>query len=452
MYNENNFSVKNIIIQFLFVALFIFILIWLFPLKSDIKNVSKLDSSNNQDDLSVFYDRIFNENVISMKESAKSYFTIPRLPVNVGDKKKITLKEMLDLKIILPFKDKNNDTCDLDNSYVEVTKYDEEYVMKVNLKCGEEENYLLVHMGCYDYCSTTICEKNKSDIKTPVIYNAKPQKEVSSSSKTTIYSSKKPTTKTIKPTTTTTAKPTTTTTKPTTTTTTTTTIEKEYLYEYVKTTDGYYKESDWSDWQTTKVVASSTVSVKTKTVETKKLIGYNITKTVDKNQPIYDYKMVNTGTEQIKVCNKYDYVSSSNTVVNNDWIYEGLVTLYYVPTSTSLVKYEYVKSADESCSSNCSSAVGRIYRKYSKSTTDLTKYTCVDSSIKTVQLSTEVKTITGYKTVETKEPVYQTTTSTYYSYKTRTWVPGTKNIVWSKYNDTTLLNNGYKYTSNKKEK
>ena len=42
MYTEQtNFSIKNVILQFLFVALFIFILIWLFPLKSDLKKAEK---------------------------------------------------------------------------------------------------------------------------------------------------------------------------------------------------------------------------------------------------------------------------------------------------------------------------------------------------------------------------------------------------------------------------
>ena len=143
MYNENsNFSVKNVIVQFLFIALFVFILIWLFPLKSDLRNLKT--TSNDDSAYSVLLDRIFNENIIAMKDAAKSYYTLERLPQNVGDKVKMTLGEMLEKKIILPFKDKNGKTCDLEASYVEVTKYDTEYLMKVNLKCGEEENYLLV--------------------------------------------------------------------------------------------------------------------------------------------------------------------------------------------------------------------------------------------------------------------------------------------------------------------
>ena len=31
-----------------------------------------------------------------------------------------------------------------------------EYQMKVNLECGEEEEHIIVIMGCYDYCDTDI--------------------------------------------------------------------------------------------------------------------------------------------------------------------------------------------------------------------------------------------------------------------------------------------------------
>ena len=51
-------------------------------------------------DNSVLYDAIFNTNVLMMKDSAKSYLTTPRLPKKVGDKVKLTLGKMLELKII----------------------------------------------------------------------------------------------------------------------------------------------------------------------------------------------------------------------------------------------------------------------------------------------------------------------------------------------------------------
>lgn len=112
MYTEKrekeSFNFKSVILQFLFVALFIFILMWLFPMKSDLKkamNASTNTTKGETTDLSIFYDQIFNNNVVSMKEAAKSYFTTPRLPQNIGDKVKLTLGDMLDKKIILPFVD-----------------------------------------------------------------------------------------------------------------------------------------------------------------------------------------------------------------------------------------------------------------------------------------------------------------------------------------------------------
>lgn len=452
MYNDNtnsSFSMRNVIIQFLFVALFIFILIWLFPLKSDLNNA--LESCGGNSECTILYDRIFNQNVLNMKDAAKDYFTIERLPKNVNDSVKITLGKMLDEKLILPFTDKNGDSCDLEASYVEVTKKDNEYVMKVNLKCGEQENYILVYMGCYDYCSTLICEKNKSDVKKPVIYSPQTNQPVVNKpvvNKPTNNENKVPdinididinnsntnnnSNNTQKPVT---PEPT----------------VKEYLYEYVKETNGYYKESDWSEYSETPVSASSTTSVRTKTVQKRKLIGYNVTTSYDKTKPIYANKVVTTGTEEIRVCDEYGYVTAG-TSQGSEWIYQGLVTLYSAPTSTSSVKYEFVRFADESCSLTCSSSVGMIFRKYTKSSTSTSKYTCTKSSIKSITLTTTVKTITGYEKKVTKEPVYNYSTVKMYSYKTRTYVNGTKDIKWSVKNDTSLLNNGYSYTGNYKQK
>ena len=48
------------------------------------------------------------------------------------------------MKLLLPFKDKNGKTCDTQKSYVTLTKKENEYEMKVNLKCSEEEDKLNV--------------------------------------------------------------------------------------------------------------------------------------------------------------------------------------------------------------------------------------------------------------------------------------------------------------------
>ena len=81
MYEErrDKFSIKDILIQVLFVAIFIFLLMWLFPMKKDVKNALKNLNIENPN-LQPLYDQIFNNNVQTMKEAAISYYTTPSLP------------------------------------------------------------------------------------------------------------------------------------------------------------------------------------------------------------------------------------------------------------------------------------------------------------------------------------------------------------------------------------
>ena len=119
------------------------------------------------DALNPLKDQIFNANVQTMKEAGITYFTSERLPENIGDKKTLTLQQMLDMKLIIPFTDRNGNSCDVQKSYVSLEKQETEYLMKVNLKCGEEEDYILVHLGCYSYCTKDICEAKPQSTEKP---------------------------------------------------------------------------------------------------------------------------------------------------------------------------------------------------------------------------------------------------------------------------------------------
>ena len=103
MYNErrDSFSLKDAILQILFVVLFVFLMLWLFPSKQYI-----------DDAVEPFYDRIFMENILIMKDAAKGYYTNERLPQTVGDKASMTLGKMIDEKLVLPLKDSNGELCD----------------------------------------------------------------------------------------------------------------------------------------------------------------------------------------------------------------------------------------------------------------------------------------------------------------------------------------------------
>ena len=151
MYAEEerrSFPLRDFLLKLLLIIIFVLLLVWLLPIP----------------DLTGLNNRIFNANVNEMKEAAISYFTTERLPQKEGDSVTLTLQEMLDMKLILPFTDKNGDTCDTQKSYVTLTKKETEYEMKVYLKCNEEEDYIIVHLGCYSYCESAICEKEEEEV------------------------------------------------------------------------------------------------------------------------------------------------------------------------------------------------------------------------------------------------------------------------------------------------
>ena len=140
---------KDLIVKLIFFVIFVLILMWLFP---KVPNMTP------------FYSNVFRENVSYMQDAAKSYYTNERLPKNIGDMAEMTLQDMIDKNLIIPFVDKDGNPCDTNASYVQVTKESsEEYSLKVNLVCDTESSYIIEVLGCYDYCDGGLCEKESED-------------------------------------------------------------------------------------------------------------------------------------------------------------------------------------------------------------------------------------------------------------------------------------------------
>ena len=399
---------KDFIMKLILVIIFVLLLLWLVPWPN-------MDSYLNA--LNPLKDQIFNSNVQTMKEAGITYFTSERLPKNVGDKTTLTLQEMLDKKLILPFTDRNGNSCDVTKSYVSLEKKDTEYLMKVNLKCGEEEDYILVHLGCYSYCTTDICE-------------AKPQKTEKPS--TTPVAVKTPT-PTTKPTPTSTSNPTKTptykpkytckfvngeywgkdstvvdqatyedqcVTKPT----PTPVVDKEY--EYKKETSTYYAReySNWSNWTEYELGKNETIPKSTDTKEYVDL-GYVKTKVGRKEAVIdvvyfdkpYQYQY---GTVNVTVCAEKEYVVETVTTVtytettttttttpgytiteggqqlvqiNGDWQnkdnwYRG----YNPPADTASSRWVFQGIDFAQCGANCTNHPYVIYREQTRPTSTYT--------------------------------------------------------------------------------
>ena len=145
MENRGTFF-RDLLIKILFVAIFIFLIMYLFPMPN----------------LTPFYSSIFNDNIQTMKDAAEDYYTTKRMPTENGKSTTMTLGQMLDKKLILPFVDKNGKSCDTNKSYVKVTKEDDEYVLKVSLTCSKESDYIIERIGCHNFCPNNTCDNDKS--------------------------------------------------------------------------------------------------------------------------------------------------------------------------------------------------------------------------------------------------------------------------------------------------
>ena len=144
----SRFSILDIFVKLIFAALFIFILVWLFQ-----KNVPNM---------APFYSNVFRENIKYMQEGGESYFTDDKLPKEIGQSNRISLADMFDKKLVLPFVDEDGNSCNQYDSYVSVTKTDNGYELKTNLVCNKESNYTIKILGCHNYCKDALCSKTCS--------------------------------------------------------------------------------------------------------------------------------------------------------------------------------------------------------------------------------------------------------------------------------------------------
>ena len=140
----SRFNLLDLFIRIVFGALFILILVWLFP---KVPNMTP------------FYSNVFRENIRYMQEAGESYFTKDKLPAEVGDEVKLSLSEMYDKNLIIPFVDEDGNSCNQFESYVSIIKEENQYKLKTNLVCNNESNYTYKILGCYEFCEDNQCQK-----------------------------------------------------------------------------------------------------------------------------------------------------------------------------------------------------------------------------------------------------------------------------------------------------
>ena len=420
MYEERRgLSFWDILVQLLLVVVFVVIMIWLFPTKGFLANTyATKDDVNTAIDtkLEAIYGRMYADNIETMKDAATGYFTTSRLPSKVGDSVTLTLDEMLAKKLVLNFKDSNGQACDVDKSYVKITKMDNEYEMKVQLSCSDYSDYVIVYMGCYDYCDSDICQ-----------------------AKTTVTTTKSTTV--VKP---------------------TPVSTKHYEYEYRLITQNVYSAwGNWSGWSTTAINSDSLTQVEMNKYQV--LQGYNQVYGVVDYIPNTTYTTTTTNGTTSTIAATATTGSSYYT----DWVYQGYTTSTYALSTSvsdsSTTKYVYVSyKTTVDCSNICKNVTTYTYQKYTRTyVAGGTNYSCPSgytlsgtNCTKSTSGTTTQVPVYGYTPVYgwvNGTPIY--TTITNYRYRTRTLTSTASTVYkWSSSSsDSTLTNAGYVLTGSQRE-
>ena len=119
---------KSLLIKLGILLVVIFVVIWIVSLFNRDEEVT----SN------------FGTNLQSMRNAATEYFTGSRLPQEINESVSLTLGEMFERNLLIEFQDENGNSCDVDNSYIEATKLDDEnYRIEVRLVCENDSDTII---------------------------------------------------------------------------------------------------------------------------------------------------------------------------------------------------------------------------------------------------------------------------------------------------------------------
>lgn len=462
-YRKEDFPYRKFYLKLILIVIVVALLVCLVASK-----IRKNNNSNIEPDGEI--NEVFSENLEKMKVKALEYFTENNVPKEIGDSVKLTLEQMISNKLTTPIKDKDQKLCNNKGSYIKLTKKENEYQLKVNLKCSDEEDYLILHLNNQNCNGTYLCEI-KDDDSTEIEQvtdndNQVDENIVNSSSnnnKNNVNSNKTTTTnKTQKPVTDSG-------------TIIITSNSSNYLYEYKKTTNPSFSSwSKWNSWQTvncnTKEITCNENDIKClkelQRLDRKEKIDsyvkkYNTTKKAINNTANFTeyicshYNIIKIDGYTYRLNNSADYklVSSINKNTKKNvggWEYNGAASYITPPSDTYNTHYILVGADYSNCKDTCNNLPKYIYDKYTYKgeIKQVNSYTCENNRSYNVPVYSTVTEAVSFSRTE-----YLYGTVCYKSERFRTLLSkGTTSVKWSNYDDKKLLNSGYNYTGKRKAK
>ncbi len=157
-YKHNGIFLRRLLLKLLLIFSIIILLIWILPKFISYKPSNKNNNIKVKEESTD--NKLFAENLTKLKDAALVYYKEDKLPLNSGDIQIVTLKELIKENLITNLYNSNKKKCDVKKSYAKITKLTDDYLLKIFISCDSKTDYLLVHVGKYDYCRNYICEKD----------------------------------------------------------------------------------------------------------------------------------------------------------------------------------------------------------------------------------------------------------------------------------------------------
>lgn len=466
-YNEE-FPYKSFLLRFILIIIAVALVVCI---------ITVLARKNQNIEANSGTDAVFSDNLERLKVEALNYYNESNIPKEVGKSTTLTLDQMIGKKLLTPIKDKNNKLCSGKKTFVKLTKKDNDYQLKVNLSCDNDEDYMILHINKNTYCTDTyLCENkinnSEEDNKDSNIDEEQESENnyeyrTNTSTKTKKISKKSNNKKTKKVRKTKIIK-----TNKGSIIITDTTIK--YKYEYVKNSS--YKLSNWSNWSGWEKVGCSTEKIKcndndfTCLKEIERFDRKEIVDSHNKEYTVSSNSLKYTGNTTKTMCSNYNYViidgiiykltnSQDYNLINNinkntkrttgGWEYNGEKSYNEPQIDTYNTHYILTGLDYSNCPNTCNGKQKYKYDKYTyiKNISKTDAITC--NSNKTTSIATYNRKIEKV-TFAREEKLYGTVC--YKSERTRSLTSNGSIIKkWSKYNDRNLLDNGYSYTGNRKK-
>ncbi len=97
-----------------------------------------------------------------LEAATLKYLTKENLPVELNSSKTVRLKVLVNKDILTGITDKENNKCDINDSYSEITRLENNYAVKMSLSCGKNKDYRIIYVGCFENCNGGICKGTES--------------------------------------------------------------------------------------------------------------------------------------------------------------------------------------------------------------------------------------------------------------------------------------------------